>query len=394
MKSAGSVRDLLGNKSILIIEPTANYKNSMKGFLSNLKVTQYKIVSTVRDAKISLLTLDVGLFICEWGLKEMNGIQFCRETKEKPKYQNTPFMLLSPENLRKDVVLASEVGIDGYLLKPFSYEEFCDAVLNVLKSKRAPTPVNRLIDEAHTLLRQGEVDKATRIFEQARAQHPLSARALHGLALAAERRGDAQQSLMLLKQAHLINPDYVEALRDLIEALMIRGPVRELIEFATKAHGASPENPKYSLILAKAYLEEEEFGLSEEYFKKALRYSPKLAQAYKGLGQLYMIQEDYDLAMKNFERALDLDEGDVSLLNSLGTTYVKLGKYKDGIEKYLAALKIKPSDFRIMFNLGYAKEKTGDIESARFFYQQALTHNPEFDKAQRRLKNLNNPIAS
>ncbi len=388
LKAASSVRDLLGNKYILIIEPTVNYKNSMKGFLSNLKVTHYKIVSTVRDAKVSLLSLDVGLFISEWGLKDTNGIQFCREIKENPKYKGTPFLILSPENLRKDVVLASEVGIDGYLLKPFSYEEFCESVLNAMKSKRTPNIVNRLIDEAHALLRVGEVDKAKTTFEQARTQNPTSARALHGLAMVADRQGEALQAIQLFKQAHLINPDYVEALRDLIEALMVRGPQSDLIEYANRAHQASPENPKYSLILAKAYLEEEDFDLSERYFRKALRYSPKLAQAYKGLGQLYSIQEDYDQAMKNFEKALDLDEGDVSLLNSLGTTYVKLGKYKDGIDKYLAALKIKPSDFRIMFNLGYAKEKTGDIESARFFYQQALSHNPEFDKAQRRLKKL------
>lgn len=394
MKSSLTVRDLLGSKAILIIEPTLNYKNSMKGFLSNLKVTQYKIVSTVRDAKISLLTMDIGLFICEWSLKETNGIQFCREIKENPKYQSTPFLLLSTENLRKDVILASEVGVDGYLLKPFSYEEFCEAVAGVLKSKNVPTHVNRIIEEANDLLKLNELDRAEVLFDKARQANPLSARALHGLAQIEERRNDSQKALMYLKQACLMNPEYVEALRDILEILMVRGPVRELIEYAQKAHAASPENPKYSLILAKAYLEEEDLALSEKYFKKTIRHAPKLAQAYKGLGQLYLIQEEYDLAMGNLEKALDLDEGDVSVLNSLGTSYVKLGRYEKGIEKYLAALKIRPHDYRVMFNLGYAKEKLGDLESARFFYQQALTHNPEFDKAKRRLKGLGSQQAS
>jgi tetratricopeptide (TPR) repeat protein len=388
MKPRPRARALLGSRSILIIEPTQNYKNSMKGYLSNLKITQYKCVSTVRDAKICLLTLDIGLFICEWSLKQTNGIQFCRDIRENPKFRDTPFLLLSVENLRKDVVLASEVGIDGYLLKPFSYEEFCDAINAAMKSRNSPSSTNRLIDEAHACLRLKDTQRATVLFEQARQENSQSARALHGLATIADLEGDPQKALSILKQAHLLNPDYIEALRDLIEILHVRGPTRELIEYAQKAHEVSPENPKYTLILAKAYLEEEQYLLSEQYFKRTIRLSPKLAQAYKGLGRIYLIQEDYDSAMKNFERALDLDEEDVGVLNSLGLTYVKLGKFQDGIEKYLAALKIRPNDYRIFFNLGYAKEKVGDRESAHFYYQQALNHNPEFTKAQRRLKNL------
>ncbi|MCX6130778.1 MAG: tetratricopeptide repeat protein, partial [Proteobacteria bacterium] len=384
MQKGFSGRNLLRNQIVLIIEPTLNYKNSMKGFLSNLKIPKFKIVSNIRDAKICLLTMDVGLFICEWSLKDMNGIQFCREIKENPKYQQTPFLLLSVENLKKDVILASEVGIDGYLLKPFSFEEFKEAVGNVLKARRQPTATNKVLDEAQNLLKKNDADRANQLFEQARLNNPQSARALSGLAQIAEIQNDPQKAILLLKEAHALNPDFIDAIRGLVEIFMVRGPTRELIEYTEKAHAISPENPKYTLILAKAFLEEEEFEQSEQFFKRTIRLSPKLANAYKGLGRLYQIQEDYDSAMKNFEKALDLDENDVSVLNSLGLTYVKLEKFVEGIEKYMAALKIRPSDYRIIFNLGYAKEKIGDLTGAQFYYRQALTHNPEFDKAIRR----------
>jgi tetratricopeptide (TPR) repeat protein len=290
-------------------------------------------------------------------------------------------LLLSVENLKKDVILASEVGIDGYLLKPFSFEEFSDSLMSVLRVKRAPSAINKTIDEAQELVRLNEIDRAEVLFEQARQANPQSARALCN---------DASRAAILLKQAHHANPDYVDAIRGLVELYLVRGPTQELIEMAEKAHKISPENPKYTLILAKAFLEEEDLPKSELFFKKTIRLSPKLAQAYKGLGRLYLIQDDYDSAMKNFEKALDFDEKDVSILNSLGLAYVKLGKYAEGIEKYMAAVKMRPNDFRIIFNLGYAKEKLGDLEAARFYYHQVLTHNPEFDKAKRRLNNLGN----
>lgn len=388
MKKSLSPREILGPKFVLVVEPTLNYKNSMKGFFSNLKLQNVKFVSSVKEAKVALLTLDVGLFICEWSLKEQNGIQFCREIRENARYQTVPFLLLTVENLKKDVVLAGEVGIDGYLLKPFSYEEFQDALVHVLKVQHTPSTINKNIAEAQNLMGEDNLEAAEDLFKKIVAESPLSARAWHGLAQIADKKNDPGKALELLKRAVDINPDYVDALRDLIELLAIRGPVRDLILYAQKAHEISPENPKYTIMLARAHLEEEEYALSEQFFKRTIRLSPKLAQAYKGLGRLYMIQEDYDSAMKNFERALDLDEGDVSTLNSLGMTYVKLGKFQNGIDKYQAALKIRPHDHRILFNLGYAKEKVNDFQSARYFYEQVLSMRPEFDKAARRLKAL------
>lgn len=388
MKKPLSPREILGQKFVLVIEPTLNYKNSLKGFFSNLKVTNVKFVSSVKEAKVALLTLDVGLFICEWSLKEQNGIQFCREIRENSRLQTVPFLLLSVENMKKDVVLAGEVGIDGYLLKPFSYEEFRDALTHVLKVQHTPSVMNKSIAEANAMVESDSFEQAEELYKRILAESPLSARAWHGLAQIADKKGDGAKAVELLKRAVDINPDYVDGLRDLIELLAVRGPVRELVLYAQKAHENSPENPKYTIILAKAHLEEEDYALSEQFFKKTIRLSPKLAQAYRGLGRLYMIQEDYDSAMKNFERALDLDEGDVSTLNSLGMTYVKLGKYQPGIDKYQAALKIRPHDHRILFNLGYAKEKVNDFQAARYFYEQVLSMKPGFDKAIRRLKAL------
>ncbi|MBC7658472.1 MAG: tetratricopeptide repeat protein [Chitinophagaceae bacterium] len=388
MKKSLSPKEILGEKTVLIIEPTLNYRNSIKGFLSNLKISNFKFVSSVKEAKVALLTVDAGLLICEWSLKQTNGIQFCREIRENSRFQTVPFLLLSVENLKRDVVLASEVGVDGYLLKPFSYEEFREAVLNVLKVQNVPTTINKSILDAQGLFETDELDLAEELYNKIIALSPLSARAWHGLALITDKRGDQTKAIELLKRAIDMNPDYVDALRELIEMLAIRGPVRELVEYTSKAHEISSQNPKYTLILAKAHLEEEDYASSEIFFKKTIRLSPKLAQAYKGLGRLYMIQEDYDSAMKNFEKSLDLDEGDVSTLNSLGMTYVKLGKYQEGIDKYQAALKIRPNDHRILFNLGYAKEKVNDPESARYFYQQVLSMKPDFDKALRRLKAL------
>lgn len=386
MKLDHSIKDLLKDLTVLIIEPSINYRNSLKGFLTNLKIGDFRFVSTVRDAQLTMLTCNVGLFICEWQLNGTNGIQFCRDLKRKKAYQGTPFLLLSVENLKRDVILASEVGIDGYLLKPFSFEEFQDALKTVLRSTKAPSPLNALIADGQLLLESGNLSDAEVCFQQALAANPMSARALCGLANVARARGRIRRAISLYKSALEVNPDYIEGIKSLLELSLEHEPVDEWLPLAGRAHELSPENPKYTLVLARAMLEQQRYEDSEKYFRKTIRLSPRLAEAYKGLGKLYLIQEDYESAMKQFTKALDFDKSDISLLNSLGLTYVKMGKFEEGIEKYLSALQLDPNDFRILFNMGYAKEKIGDIESAKGYYNQALTRNPDYYKARRRLQ--------
>lgn len=381
-----SIKELIGEKFVLVIEPTPNYKGSIRSFLTNLKVTKVKFVSSAKEAKRELLTTSPGLFIAEWDLKEENGLQFCRQIKKENRFKATPFLLMTVENQRRDVILASEVGIDGYLLKPFSFEDFADALNTIAKTYKTPNEVNQTLVDAESALADNDITKASHLFAKAHQASPASARPLCGLAKIQESLSDHKNAIELYKEAIQKNPSYTDAYASLCKLYQAKSMTKELYETAKQLNDHSPGNPKYTLLLAVACMELGKEQESHNFFKMTIRLSPKLAEAYKGLGRLNMIQEDYQSAMKNFRRALDIDNGDVSTLNSLGLVHVKQGQFDDGIDMYRAALKIKPQDSRILFNLGYAKEKTGDLESARFFFKQALTHDPNFEKAQRRLK--------
>lgn len=382
-------KTLLKDRVVLVVEPSINYRNSIKSFLTNLKVPNIRIVSSVKEAKRELLTAKVGLFIVEWSLSDTNGIQFCRELRAMAHHRDTPFLLLSVENLRSDVILASEVGIDGYLLKPFSYEVFGEMVEGLVRSHSHPTDLNQKILFGQRLLRERKVEEAEQVFKAILAENQGSARSMHGMGGVAVARKRAKEAFSWFQRAIQVNPDFLDAYRDQLDLMVANSyPLPEVLEIATRINELSPDNPKYTLILARIHLELGNLEQSEAFFKNSIRLSPKMADAYKGLGKINMIQEDYQSAMKNFRKALDLDNRDISILNSLGLAYVKLGKYQDGIDKYRAALQMSPHDPRILFNLGYAKEKVGEIDQAEFYYTQALDHDPKFEKAQRRLQML------
>jgi len=386
--SKSILRDFLADRYVMVVEPATNYKNSLKRFLSNLKVTKVKLVSTAAEARREMLTTSVGLFIVEWKLADKNGLQFCRDLHKDPIYREIPFLLTSVENLRNDVVLAGEIGVDGYLLKPFSYDDFCNQVETIVQSIRNPSKLNSLLSDAYDKLNADDLDKAEELFNFARESNPDSARALCGMAKVLDLRGNLEGAQALYHRSIQVNPEFIEAHRGLLEIFEKLGDLQAVLDRAHHINQLSPDNPKYMLIIAKTLLDMQQLQESESYFKKVIRLSPKLAEAYKGLGNVYMLKEDYEEAMKNFEKALDLDKSDISTINSIGLSYVRIGKLKEGIQMYRTALKLSPFDARVLFNLGYAYEKLGNNQEALHYYHQALTYEPGYDKAHRGIERL------
>lgn len=378
--------EFLGESAILVVEPAANYRASIKQFLTNLKARNIKMCSSSAEAKREMLTTKVGLFIVEWKLAEQNGIQFCRELRQERHILGVPFLLLSVENLRSDVILASEVGITGYLLKPFSYEDFCDQIAHIVKTKHHKTSADELLEKGDELLVAGKFVEAENYFKSAIEENPSSARALCGLAKVAKATDRDRDALKLLQKAVEINPDYIEAYREFVRIYQDTGDLEGLIKAAAVMHSMSPDNPKYTLILAAAYLGLNQLDSSEQFFSITVRLSPQLAEAYRGLGNVYIAKQDYERAMKNYQKALDLDKDDISTLNSLGLTYVRQGMIKEGVKRYLMALKLDPHNAKVLFNMGQAYEKMGNFTKAKLFYGRSLTSDPEFEKAKRCLE--------
>jgi tetratricopeptide (TPR) repeat protein len=382
------LQEYLGDLRILVIEPSVNYKNSIKQFFINLKVTNAKYVSSVADAKREMLTTKIGFFIVEWALDNTNGIQFCRDLRKNHKYKDTPFLLMSVENLKKDVILASEVKIDAYMIKPFSYEDFCNQMLLVYKTQTSQSEVNVLLDSAEEVLAAGQYRQAEEAFDQILKKKENSARAYCGKARAKWAQQEHEAAMSLLRTATSFNPDYIDAYKIMLEISEQKGNKVGIVQAASILTSMSPENLKYTLILAKVYMEMNHLEGSENYFKKTIMLSPKLAEAYKGLGSVYLAQNEYEKANKNFKKALDIDADDISTLNSLGTTLLRMGNFEDGINRYLLALKMDPANPSVLFNIGHAYEKNGDPEKAKWYYAQALVHKPGFDKAARGLERL------
>lgn len=394
LKNRGQIKRLwhsfFAERPILVVDPSENFRSSIRVFFSNLEVRSVRTVASIREAREILRHETFSLMLIEWiGIEHAdNGLKFCRDVRKMQVYRTTPMLLLASENQKNDVMLASEVGIDRYLLKPFTYEEFVKKITEVINESLDPDPLKHLLLQADAYIASGQSVEAERCLRAVLAKNHQSARALSGLAKLCMARGEDTQAITYLKQSTVHNFEYLEAHRLLLSIYERMGDFGGQLKTAQDLNELSPDNPRYHLVLARLYLHQEDLDRSEFHFKRCVLTSPTIAEAYKGLGDVAMLREDFTKAERSYRKALDLDREDISTLNALGLAYVRLGKFDEGLAKYTMALRFQPDDHRILFNMGQAEEKRQHYESASKYYQRALRVHAGYERALRGLDRI------
>ncbi|HEX6037892.1 response regulator [Longimicrobium sp.] len=73
------------------------------------------------------------LVLLDLNMPRMNGIEFLRELRADPELRSTSVVVLTTSNDERDRVEAYNLNVAGYILKPVTFQNFCDAMLTLNK---------------------------------------------------------------------------------------------------------------------------------------------------------------------------------------------------------------------------------------------------------------------
>lgn len=72
------------------------------------------------------------IILTDLHLKDITGIELCESARAKN--VNSPFIIMTSDADRDEIIRAKEVGIKGYLLKPFDKNSLQDKLIAALES--------------------------------------------------------------------------------------------------------------------------------------------------------------------------------------------------------------------------------------------------------------------
>ncbi len=107
---------------ILIVDDDAAILELLQRLLSN---EGYRVfaASCVGEAKVLLDNVYPHLILLDVGLPEVDGITFCGQLRQMPKFRDTPIVFLTGQSAPESAARALDAGGDDYLRKPFAIRE-------------------------------------------------------------------------------------------------------------------------------------------------------------------------------------------------------------------------------------------------------------------------------
>lgn len=109
----------------------------------NLRQAGYDVVTAskgdvalraIREEKFDLILLDVML-------PDIQGTEICRRLKANPAWASIPVIMLTAKGEETDRVVGFELGVDDYLVKPFSMRELLLRIQAILRRAKGPVSV-------------------------------------------------------------------------------------------------------------------------------------------------------------------------------------------------------------------------------------------------------------
>jgi len=121
------------NIKILVVDDFATMRQIVKKSLGALG---YHNVTEAVDGIDALAKLEKDQFsfiISDWNMPNMMGIDFLKAVRSSEKLKGIPFLMVTAEAKRENVLEAAKAGVSQYIVKPFtvdSLEEKMKAIFN------------------------------------------------------------------------------------------------------------------------------------------------------------------------------------------------------------------------------------------------------------------------
>ncbi|MBF0376631.1 MAG: chemotaxis response regulator CheY [Desulfamplus sp.] len=118
---------------VLIVDDFATMRRILKNILKQLG---FKNLLEADDGTTAMETLeknDIDLVISDWNMPKMTGLELLKWVRANKKYAKTPFLMVTAEAQKQNVIEAVQAGVSNYVVKPFTAEAISEKLKKILK---------------------------------------------------------------------------------------------------------------------------------------------------------------------------------------------------------------------------------------------------------------------
>jgi two-component system chemotaxis response regulator CheY len=125
------------NYPVLVVDDFSTMRRIIKTALKQMGIED---ITEAEDGKIALQKLklkDFKLIISDWNMPNLMGIDFLRRVRADEKYKHIPFLMVTAEARKDNVLEAAKAGVSNYITKPFTAEDLQKKIENIVVKQQA-----------------------------------------------------------------------------------------------------------------------------------------------------------------------------------------------------------------------------------------------------------------
>lgn len=330
-------------------------------------------------------TVTFGVTIADKDMPILGGYDFFNEVRENPIYQRSAFAIALDSPERSEIMLASEKGVDGILVKPFSLKDIVPKLRQAFKIFHNPNNPELVYELAKRELKAKNLDKAFHIYRRLMQNSMNSARPLVGLARIASEKKDMEQAIKFLGEAEARNKFYVHTFAERGRIYALQGKTEEAVKEFKQAISLSPLNPIRYEEAAELLFKLQRYQDAVDLLTVALENKLSFPRLHHFLSQSYFALKNYKASTRHIKLAIAQEPENIVYLNQLGICYKESDQFDDANKTYNAVIKLDPSNRSALYNKSVMLASKGQYEEAIKLIKRCIEKHPDFEAGRKKL---------
>jgi two-component system chemotaxis response regulator CheY len=128
---------------ILIVDDFATMRHIMRKSLMELGFSNVTEAADGVDALEKLGREDIQFIISDWNMPNMMGIEFLRRVRATDRHKTTPFLMVTAEAKRENVLEAASAGVSQYIVKPFTVDSLQQKITAIFERRAREAAANK-----------------------------------------------------------------------------------------------------------------------------------------------------------------------------------------------------------------------------------------------------------
>lgn len=122
---------------ILVVDDFPTMRRIVKTLMRQNGYTNFVEAEDGQQGLQMLETMpDIEFIVSDWNMPNMTGLEFLKAVRANPKFKHLPFLMVTAEAEKENIIEAVKNGVSNYVVKPFTGATLQEKLAKVFATKK------------------------------------------------------------------------------------------------------------------------------------------------------------------------------------------------------------------------------------------------------------------